>query len=118
MPEEFRSSESTNMSEAEKRMKQEKHNMVLMERAYLNAWTNFLQQSQKIINSHFPDMIKQASTAEELLSGLRALVDCRLEAPTMRKQITDKLHKAFRQADRVSVSALIDGIYGLGGVWK
>lgn len=118
MPEEFRPTESTNMSEAEKHELKEKHNMVLMERSYLNSWTNFISKAQQLINSHFPEMIKQAQSAEELLRGLRALVDCRLEALPMRNQICDKLHGAFRQADKVDTNALIDGIYGLGGVWK
>ena len=49
MPEEQRPTASHNMPQSERHQSQEKQNIVLMERSYLNPWTTFTIQSRAII---------------------------------------------------------------------
>ena len=80
MPEEMMDRDNERLSDYERHHKFDKTNFVRMERSYLTSWRNFSKHSTEIVEKHFDNLIEQAYNPNELLKGLRALSDCKLEA--------------------------------------
>jgi uncharacterized membrane-anchored protein YjiN (DUF445 family) len=118
MPEEIYDKDNERLSKVEQKERMEQTNYIRMERSYLTSWRNFSKHSKEIIDEHFDALIAQASNPNDLLAGLRALSDCKLEAKSKRDLITKKLLASLKENKKqVNAQAAIDGLMGIAGCW-
>ena len=59
-----------------------------MERSYLNAWRTFQRHSENIIQGHYKSLLDDKCAASDLLKALRALSACKVEAKSLRDEIS------------------------------
>lgn len=59
MPEEQYSVENDNLNHDLKNKVENPVNFVLMERSYLNGWTNFKNSSKELVDKHFDRLIEE-----------------------------------------------------------